>query len=76
MITDFMTGDVSRPNWRVKLTYDATLDDDAVPATQGVQAATGLMPERSVVPANGRRVVPFLVRGTWNAYFYGSEYGQ
>ena len=57
-ITDFMTGDVSRPNWRVKLTGPET-----VPATiedAGVEGTTSWT-TGGAVPGTG----------TWNAIFYG-----
>ena len=57
-ITDFMTGDVSRPNWKVKLTGPAmvpeTIDDTGVAGT--TSWTTG-----GAVPGEG----------TWNAIFYG-----
>ena len=43
-INKFMTGNVSRPDWTVTLTYDATLDVDNLPATQGVNPGMSLTP--------------------------------
>ena len=59
-ITDFMTGDVSRPNWRVKLT-----GPDPVPTTI---VATGVSGTTSWTTGGA---VPGA--GTWNAIFYGTE---
>ena len=62
-ITDFMTGDVSRPNWRVKLTGPDTvptnIEDDGVAGT--TSWTTG-----GAVPGTG----------TWNAIFYGGMVGE
>ena len=69
MITDFMTGDVSRPDWSVAL----TLDD--LPATPGVQTADDLPPDVTGEGATTTWSTGGAVdgTGTWEASFYGSE---
>ena len=62
-ITDFMTGDVRRPNWRVKLT-----GPDPIPTTieaAGV-AGTTSWTTGGAVPGTGE----------WNAIFYGGMMGD
>ena len=57
-ITDFMTGDVSRPNWKVKLTGPAVVPTN-IPDT-GVSGTTSWT-TGGAVPGTGE----------WNAIFYG-----
>ena len=66
-ITDFMTGDVSRPNWKVTMSYDS-------------DAAEGVQNDDSVGPINGVGATTTWSTGgavdgtgTWNADFYGAE---
>ena len=77
MITDFMTGDVSRPDWTVTLTYDATPDEVGVAASQGVQTSTSLMP---TIPVDSAAATTKWETGgavdgtgTWEAEFHGIE---
>ena len=66
-ITDFMTGETSRPNWKVTLSYDDAGDD-------GVQFPTEVKPI-SGVRATTKWSTGGAVDGvgTWNANFYGVE---
>ena len=73
-IDGFMTGDVSRPNWKVTLSYDATLDEAENAATLGVQFL------EAVAPITGAGATTKWATGgavdgvgTWSANFYGSE---
>ena len=73
MITDFMTGDVSRPDWSVALTLDDVVPDVASdPTTLGVQTADNLPPDVTggATWSTGGAVDG---TGTWEASFYGSE---
>ena len=67
-ITDFMTGDVSRPNWKVTMSYD-----DMV-AEEGVQNAAAVKPIMGVMAttkwSTGGAVDG---KGTWSANFHGEE---
>ena len=70
-IDGFMTGDVSRPNWKVTLSYDAMPDNDADPGVQflgDVAPITG--PGATTKWATGGAVDGV---GTWNANFYGED---
>ena len=73
-IDGFMTGDVSRPNWKVTLSYDATPDVADSPDTLGVQFLDAVAPitgpGATTKWATGG-AVPSV--GTWSANFYGSE---
>ena len=80
MITDFMTGDVSRPDWTVTLTYDATADDPNTPASLGVNPGAALPATTEVAPITGVGATTKWDtggavdgKGTWEASFYGSE---
>ena len=68
-INNFMTGDDSRPNWKVTLSYDHTDTD-------------GVQPLENVGPINGVRATTKWEtggavdgKGTWNANFYGAVTG-
>ena len=69
-INNFVTGDTSRPNWKVTLSYDNNSD------TEGVQLPEDLAPLPVTDGAAMTRwttggAVPGT--GTWNANFYGTE---
>ena len=72
MITDFMTGDVSRPGWSVELIVDDVLDDANTPSTLGAQTAANL-PVGVTGGATWSTGGAVDGTGTWEADFYGSE---
>ena len=64
-ITNFMTGNVSRPSWKVALSYDGNSDvelDTAAELTQEIMGATKWSTGGAVDGV-----------GTWEARFHGSE---
>ena len=64
-INNFMTGDTSRPSWKVTLTVDGA------DQTEGVQPRPNLDPITNEIP-NGQRVVLWTA-GTWNGNFYAQK---
>ena len=69
-ITDFMTGDVSRPNWKVTLTFDGDAGTEGVqPAVPTANLDAGMIEGVSTWTTGGA----VDGEGTWNANFYGSE---
>ena len=65
-ITDFMTGETSRPSWKVTLSYDGAPDDDDVNASGSLmQEITGDSKWTTGGAVDGT--------GTWDANFFGSE---
>ena len=73
MITDFMTGDVSRPDWSVELILDAVTDNDDEPNTLGVQGAAALPAAITGTRATWTTGGAVDGEGTWEATFHGSE---
>ena len=75
MITDFMTGDVSRPDWSVELILDNVADVPGDAATLGVQGAITL----PAAITTGTRRATWTTGGAvdgignWEATFHGSE---
>ena len=68
-ITDFMTGDTSRPSWKVTLSYDGN-PGEADLDTSGTLAPM-IMGENATTKWSTGGAVPGM--GTWEASFYGSE---
>ena len=68
-ITGFMTGDTSRPNWKVTLTFDGDT------STDGVQTSGTLTPMISGADATTKWTTGGAVdgMGTWEATFHGEE---
>ena len=69
MITDFMTGDTSRPNWRVNLIADNNDDDDDDLAPLGALAAVLDANTRTTWSTGGA----VDGTGTWEAAFHGAQ---
>ena len=68
-IDDFMTGDVSRPDWTVTLTYDADTSTDG--AQIGDELPAAIMGEGAVAKWETGGAVDG--EGAWDATFSGSE---
>ena len=66
-ITDFMTGETSRPNWKVTLSYD----DDVAEGVQFPTAVGTISGVRATTKWSTGGAVDG--KGTWNANFYGVE---
>ena len=73
MITEFMTGDVSRPDWSVELILDATPDDPDDASTLGVQGAPSHTPMITGTRATWDTGGAVDGTGDWEATFHGTE---
>ena len=71
MITDFMTGNVSRPDWRVTMTVDSNPGVDGAQPAMTLPATTVDSPITGASKWTTGGAVDGM--GTWSANFYGRE---